>query len=382
MKETKLPLSPYVKNASKDEAYYYIDEHNMCVVHKSNKGLGDSIGRTKDMYFITEDPLLISGIEGCWKYRPEYGNKLTPVRHPDYVEPDNEGVFHLGKRVSRDHYINTLVALKLCEDKTLYKSKLLEDIVKSTPFKLRNMARFTLGLVLWSKSLLGNKFALWLYLIIEIILTNILYIPVRKLGYKLTGWGNEMEQDEWDWPNRLNWKRDRDDEWKRTHLLQTQPKWHTKISKIVYPAFALKFSAWQIYVTPNTFPRLKRTLQKSLLKMVGETNYVQRMLLGDTDVPRDKVEAFKAMRGGRWGGTLNGRNDRHMEMIGDHIKVNIMDVDMLRKLYNITHDVVDPTPTPTPTRSATPTPSRTSTPKPTRTPTPTRTRTPTPTESR
>jgi hypothetical protein len=337
MKEEKLPLGPYNRNADLSTSWYSVDEHNMVVTGSNNKGLGDSIGRTKRMYFIYDDQNLISGIENCWQYREEYGGKMAGVRHPDYEEPEDLPVFHLGKKVSRDHLINTLVALSIWEGRSLYKSKKKEQIIKAIPFKIRNQARFTLGLVLWSKALLGNKVALWFYLMIEILMINLIYHPMKKLGYKLTGWKPEVDQDEWDWPPGLNWQRDRDDEWKRTHLLQQQPKWHRTVSKIVYPAYAIGFSSWQVYVIPNTFPKLKKRLQKSLLKMVGDTNYVQRMLLGDTDIPREKVEEFKTMRGGRWSGELNGRNDRHMEIFAEgRYTENLVDRDLVRELYNRT----------------------------------------------
>lgn len=198
------------------------------------------------------------------------------------------------------------------------------------------MARWTLGLILWSKALLGNKTALWFYLIIELIVANLIYIPIRKICYKLTGWYPEVDQDQWGWTDDIDPNK-QSEEWRKNHLLQAQPKWKRWISKIAYPAYALGFSAYQLYVTPNRYPKLKRALQKSLLKMVSETNYAQKMLLGDTDIPRDKVEAYKAMKGGRWSGHLNNRNDRHMSVLPDgKYSANLLDVDLVRQLYNET----------------------------------------------
>ena len=71
--------------------------------------------------------------------------------------------------------------------------------------------------------------------------------------------------------------------------------------------------------------------------MVGNTNYVQQMWLGKKDIPRDKVESFKHMRGGRWSGYLNNRNDRDMKVFtDDRYTVNLQDVDLVRHLYNET----------------------------------------------
>ena len=327
MSEEKLLLSPYVPNANDDITYYYIDEHDLCVVYTSNKGIGDAIGRTMTAYLITGDPKLIEGITKLWQISSEHNNKLVGVRHPDYVEKDGLKWYELGDRMSRDHYIHTLVALKLWEMKTGQKHPKLEEIVKATPFGIRNMARWTLGLILWSKAMNGNKFTLWLSLIMDIIITNTFYLPLQKLGVKLCGWGEEMEQDEWDTLEHNT------SQTNSQHL----PKWKQFIGKTIYPSYAIQFSCYKIYVTPNTFPKLKKLLQKSILKMVGKTNYVQQMFLGEKNIPRDKVEAFKPMRSNRWSGYLNNRNDRNMKVLPDgKYTVNLQDVDLLRQLYNET----------------------------------------------
>lgn len=327
MPEEKLPLSPYVPDAGDDIAYYYIDEHNLCVTYSRNKGIGDAIGRTMRAYLLTNDIKLLEGIINLWQLSPEHNNKLVGIRHPDYVEAEDKPFFHLGARMSRDHYIYTLVALRLFEIRTGKRHPKHEEIVKATPFGIRSMARWTLGLILWSKASVGNKTALFLSLILDLVMINLLYVPLRKLGDKICGWENEMDQEEWATLEH--------------HTVQTNsqflPKWKQKISKIIYPSYAIQFSCYQLYVTPDTFPKLKKTLQKSILKMVGNTNYVQQMFLGKKDIPRDKVEAFKTMKGGRWSGYLNNRNDRNMQVLPDGQEtVNLMDVDLVRFLYNET----------------------------------------------
>jgi hypothetical protein len=105
----------------------------------------------------------------------------------------------------------------------------------------------------------------------------------------------------------------------------------------VFPSYAILFAAHQLYVLPDTFPKLKKSVQKSLLKMVEKTNYVQKMLLGEKDIPRDKVESFKTMSGGRWSGHLNDRNDRDMKVFPEgRFTVNLLDVDTVRFLFNET----------------------------------------------
>lgn len=333
----KLIIGIYDPKAPNEISYFYVDEHNLVLVYKENRGIGDCIGRTMITYLIYDDPELIDGIANLWQYRPEFKNKMVGIRHPDIFDADGRYVTgYWYNRMSRDHYVNTLVALKIWEKRNGVRHPKLVEIVNSTPFKIRRMARWTLSLIFWSKSLIGKKWALWLYLILEILQVNLIYRPVRWIGYKLAGWYPEVDQDQWGWTDDIDASK-QTEEWRKNHLLQAQPKWKQKMSKIVFPAYALGFSAFQLYVSDNTFPKLKRKLQKSMLKMVGETNYVHRMLLGDTDIPRDKVEAFKPMSGGRWSGHLNNRNDRDMKVFSeDRYTVNNLDVDLVRYLYNET----------------------------------------------
>jgi hypothetical protein len=332
MSEEKLVIGIYDREATNDVAYFTIDEHNLTITFSSDKGIGDAIGRTLETYWIYDDPDLIDGIVNCWQYRGEhkgkfYNGNIVGVRHPDFVEKEGLKWYQLGDRMSRDHYIYTLIALKLWEKRTGKEHPKLKEIVKATPFGIRNMARWTLGLILWSKALRGNKVALFISLLLDLIVINIISIPVRKICYKLTGWYDELEQDEWELiqhdPKQTN--------------EQHQPKWFKNMDSIAYPSYAIGFSAKQLYVTPDTFPKLKRAVQKSMLKMVGKTNYVQQMLLGKKGIPRDKVEAYKTMKGGRWSGYLHQRNDRSMRVHPEgKYTVNLKDVDMVRHLYNET----------------------------------------------
>jgi len=322
--QKNLEYSPYVPDAGDDIAYYYIDKYGLCVVHTSDKGIGDAIGRTMRAYLLTNDIRLLEGIVKLWQISPEHNNKLVGIRHPDYVEDPNKPFFHLGAKMSRDHYIYTLVALRLYEIRTGKRHPKHDEIVSATPFGIRSMARWTLGLILWSKASAGNKTALWLSLAMDIITVNLLHVPLKKLGDKLCGWETEVDQEEWATFEH--------------NTIQTNsqflPKWKQKISKIIYPSFAIQFSSYKLYVTPDTFPRMKKALQKSYLKMVGNTNYVQQMFMGKKDIPRDKVEAFKPMKGGRWSGYLNNRNDRGMQVLPEGQEtVNLMDVDLVRYLY-------------------------------------------------
>jgi len=328
MAEEKLLIGPYNPDATKENSYYYRDEHNLFINHNTRTDNGDSIGGTQDAYMIYNDPKLIEGIDNCWQYRNEYKGKdykgkMVGVRHPDYMEKDGLPFFHLGAKMSRDHYIYTLVALRIWEMRTGLKHPKLEQIIKATPFGIRSMARWTLPLILWSKALQGNKVALWWYLAQNIAIANLFYIPLWKLGNKIADFGEEVEQEDWvPYPEG--------------ERLQEQPKYVRWISKITIPSYALQFAGTRLYVVPDTFPRMKKMLMKSNLKMVGKTNYVQQMLFGVKGIPRERIESYKSMQGGRWSGYLNKRNDRGMKLHTKNYTENVIDVDLARFLYNET----------------------------------------------
>ena len=328
MSEEKLVIGTYNPDATEENSYHYRDEHNLISNYSSNRGLGDSIGGTLDVYMNYDDPKLIEGISNCWQYRNEfegkdYKGKMVGIRHPDYVEKKEKGFFHLGARMSRDHFIYTVVALRLWEIRTGKKSEKLDQIIKATPFGIRRMARWTLPLILWTKAMRGNKVALWWYLAQNIVIANLFYIPLWKLGNKICKWGEEVEQEDWlPYPEG--------------ERLQDQPKYMQWISKITIPSYALMFAGIRLYVVPDTFPRMKKALMNSNLKMVGKTNYVQQMLFGVKGIPRERIESYKSMRGGRWSGYLNKRNDRNMRIHDKNYTENVVDVDFARLIYNET----------------------------------------------
>lgn len=323
MAEEKLLLGPYNPDATKENSYYYRDEHNLFINHNTKTDNGDSIGASQDAYLVYDDQKLVEGIDNCWQYSPKHNNKLVGVRHPDYVEKEDLPFFHLGARMSRDHYIYTIVALRLWEIRTGKKSEKLAIIIKNTPFGIRSMARWTLGLICWSKAIGGSKAALWFYLAQNIIMTNIMTIPMWKLGMKIAGWGDDVEQEDWvPYPEG--------------ERLQEQPKYKQWISKTIFPSYALFFAGTRLYIIPDTFPKMKKVLQRSYLKMVGKTNYVQQMLFGVKDIPRERIESYKSMEGGRWSGHLTSRNDRPMKLHTKNYTENVIDVDLVRFLYNET----------------------------------------------
>ena len=106
------------------------------------------------------------------------------------------------------------------------------------------------------------------------------------------------------------------------------------IDKIIYPSYAVLLKGWQLYVLRDSF--LKKVVQRLYRPMIGRTNYMQQMLMGMKNIPRDVVEMYQAMEGGRWSGWLNNRNDRNMRVRFPRPNFNNIDSDMVRKLYNET----------------------------------------------
>jgi hypothetical protein len=115
--------------------------------------------------------------------------------------------------------------------------------------------------------------------------------------------------------------------------MQEKPKWKQWMHHLMYPSYALQMVGWKLYVVDDHW--LKKIHQKVYRPMVGKTNYVQQMLLG-MKVPRERIESFKSMRGGRWSGYLSDRNDRYMHVLNPQPHYNKVDCDTARKLYNET----------------------------------------------
>lgn len=316
----KLELSRFNKNALKGDVYYFVDEHGLMLHDKTNPGKGDAIGRSYRAYLAYRDPIFPKAVAKLWDYTYGMGdhpNTIKGIRHPDLANDES--------KMSRDHYIYTLALLKEAirdgNDDSLIMDKF--NMIIDAGSEVDNMMRFTLPLVCWTEALGENKwYEFWFY-IFEILTVSLVYIPMTKLGNWIAGFSKEVEQDEW---AKYEPK-----------YLQHQAKWKIPISKLIYPAFARQFLIAQIEALDDNYPKLKARLKKLHTKLVGETNYVQRMFL-DMEVPRDKVEGYKMMKGGRWSGWLNNRNDRWMYVIDrkkeGYREQNLMDEDWARAVWN------------------------------------------------
>jgi len=312
MKEEPLKRGPYSRNATDKEAYNLVDEHGMGrTTHPPDCGAGDSHGRNWKIYFNYNDWRVVNASADLWYFSSMRGWEYIGQRHPEVLPED--------RPISRDHYSNSLLSLKLYEKRNGYTAPTpkIKEIVKCTGWRISKMARKTLSLHCWSHALLGNKFSELMYYLVEIFSLLLWYLPSHVLGSLIANYTEEVDQSEW---VRVQ--------------LQNEPKYKTVISKIIYPSYAIQQAGWKLYVLEG-FPLIRKFVKWLHRPMIGKTNYVQQMLFG-MKVPRDKVEAYKAMKGGRWSGYLSNRNDRAMEVLDPQPTLNNIDVDTLRTLYNET----------------------------------------------
>jgi len=309
--ESKLEIGPYSRDVKdREQAYHYIDEYGMYSVHRPGGGRGDSLGGNWDIYLIYDDWKVVKASSDLWYY-DHRTEKYVGQRHP-LITPQEHPM-------SRDHYLNTLLQLKLYEKRNGFKapSPKIEEIVKGTGFIISKMARKTLSLACWSRALLGSKRNEFFYYLIEIFTLVFYYLPFHVLGSWLGEYGEEVDQDEW-----------------VKVQLQDQPKYKTVISKIIYPSYAIGNAGMKLYIL-DKFPRMRAFVKWLHRPMIGKTNYVHQMLFG-MKVPRDKVEEYISMEGGRWSGYLSIRNDRNLKALNPQPVFNKVDVDLVRFLYNET----------------------------------------------
>jgi hypothetical protein len=269
-------------------SHYSVDEYGF-MLQDGKHGTGDAILRNYMAWIAYGDNKLLH---------------VIPIsqRHPLNHTP-----------MSRDHMIYSLCAHSVMKFDLKY---LVEYMIHD----MKNRHRITLSLKCWMWGLAGSKRSHFWYLILELLTVNLFYRPIHWLGYKIAGWEDEVDQDEWCTPAE------------KTPKLQDQSKLNQLIDKIVFPSYALHFSGHQLRALPNRFPRLTRWLKRSYGAMVGKTNYAQRLLF-NLPITEEQVRNYRPMSKNRWTGYLNGRNDRYMVEIPEQ-EYNNIDRDYLIALWN------------------------------------------------
>ena len=274
----------------------------------SNKSWMDSLGRiilAGLAYGFTRE--IIKAIESCYRNGILY-------RHPDHDEV-----------ASRDHHSYFYIYRK-------FTGQPLPDFPSMR------------GMNLWMKSLMDNKRAEWFYYAI--------YIPGAYLGNGwlkfcrrwmnfggcglLTTWNQDEATNEWWIREFQTWESGYCETITNgLNLQRNRTKWQNLWGRIIgttIPAYALHNKAWQIYVMPES---KKRGLQcKVLLKRVGKSNLMLRLLFGDTTVTQEEVDNYPHMTGFRPGAYLNTTSRDIRELTEEEAEFNTYEKDLIIWLFN------------------------------------------------
>lgn len=309
---TPFEIGPYNRSAIPPEAYYHLDEYGFVRLDWNVKP-GDSLGGMSMFYYAYGDQELVFAAEQMW-YFDSYG-KYVGQRHPILPPEDHP--------MSRDHYHSTLWLLLQHYRQTgsIASKNKIKEITDNTGYIISKMARRGFGLKFWSEAIQGKKFYQFLWHWWDIFSAVFVYLPVHFTFGWIAEFSDEVEQ--WEYVPYPDGPR-----------LQEQPKYKRWISKIEYPSYATQMTGWKIYALDG-FPLLRKIHQAVYRPLIGKTNYVQHMLFGKK-VDREKIELYQPMKGGRWSGWLNERNDRNMRVLVPSPEVNNLDVDVARKLWNET----------------------------------------------
>ena len=165
------------------------------------------------------------------------------------------------------------------------------------------------------KGIAGNKIAMFLYYFLEIP-TLFFSIVWNKILWKIGRFKPEPKQDKY--VKVLN---------------ENISKRKRKIRKLMFPYYSLLQIGFMIYSSNNN-------LGDKILKKIGlwgtpNENILMKLLFGGK-VTKEEVYSYKPMTGDRWSTVLNEINDRDVHIINNPelIKENVIDVDIIKKLYN------------------------------------------------
>ena len=271
----------------------------------SNESWRDSVGRTVLAWIAYgRSKELQEAIEKC--YNPKYPlAKYSLRRHPFWQDC-----------ASRDHWSYFIIYRRLRSDDYWFQCFAL-----SIP-RMR-------GMNYWMKALAGNKRAEWLY--------YTLYIPGAYLGnwwLRFCRWEGRISEE---FDNRI-WM-----SWDIyagclvcEDILSSHTPWQKLWSWIIFtsmPAYALHNKAWQIFVMRES--RRKERLKKILLKRVGKSNIMLRLLFGDTTVTQEEVNNYPHMTGYRPGVYLDETCRRDIrEMTPEESEFNSYEYDLIKYLWD------------------------------------------------
>lgn len=294
---------------------YYVSEENMMLRQNASwdpegdNGKGDSIGRTALAYIAYGDKSLMESVMFCYDKVPIIRKGKTKrfyyhgFRYPDYWKDD----------LSRDHVTYTMIGLKY-----VGASKALKEFVEGQRWRISERYTFTIDMWLWSRGIIGKRWARALYYMITIPMMSFSVLWSRALHW-FGAFGEEEHQDDFV-PSRPE------------ELTATQ----RKVRKWMFPTYALHILGWQLTCLPGS--RAKRILKRICRGWVGRHNYLLRVLFGErTEKLKEQCRTYLPMTSWRWGTRLDGTNDRACKVITDPklTEFNALDQDILKIALNI-----------------------------------------------
>lgn len=281
------------------------------MMHQSDNGKRDCIGRTWDAYRTYGDPRFLEAILRCWTYNGEDGKfhgTRYPTPYPGQVP------------ISRDHVYNTIFALHHAVKRGDSSEEFFQHFVSCQPFRLSGFARQSLSMHLWLKLLQGKKIGYLYYPLTYLSVKG--YKAWNRLIYGIMGnyWklGDEHHQD--DFKPIL--------EFPRLGILD-------KLTGLLFPNYALMNLGQQLELLPNK--KWVDRIRKQCHPLVPSNNYVGKLLFHHPDgVSRQEVEQYHPMNGDRWSDILNpwinyGRNIHKLD--SSYLGENELDKDLLRTLW-------------------------------------------------
>lgn len=273
---------------------YFLDEHGFMRQFSlnpyENHGNHDALFRTSLAYIVYKEPEMMNAIISCFEL--DENDNLKIYRHKDYGS----------ENVSRDQIALAFIALKISG-----RNALLSNFSKSLKWKLSERFNQTIDFWLWHKALYGSRvFSTLLYLLL--IPYMLFSVSLNYLIRAICGFKSVSQKDF------------------VPSLYFALPSWKQKMSKLIYPSFAMFIMALQLFVLPKH--PLKSVLQKILLFDSEKDNYfLINMLSGKTLYDDDYIP----MRGIRWNSRLDDTNDNGLrKMLKYEIGKYNLDKDLLK----------------------------------------------------
>ncbi len=297
-------------NPDNKNTYWFVDSLNMfsnqSVTPVWDDGHYDVIESNMAGYICYRDERLIDGIKSCWRMSPTFLN--WQYKGQRYPEPQWGNI-----GISRDHTIYSFVAFKIAG----WSDEQIWDYAKRMPFNLgiEIGMKLTPPLWFWLRLISGKKIG---YIWYPMAWCGKLFSRIQNglLNFFTGGFGKEIPQDQYVYDTNKNPKK----------------VW---LSKQYYPTFALKLSAFQLYVLPDSW--FKRRIKKQGLHLCPSENFLLQIMYGGK-VDKSKVDGYKSMYGSRWADELIPVRTKGniMEIITNpvHLEANTLDKDLLNFMFN------------------------------------------------